>query len=175
MKTANIGYEGVKRRYRYEEWREARGRVTVRSFLPKLDERHALSLESRDPMGRPGTFSEHYVRSGNAGVRVLVDVAPHPTVAEARDALVDALARSSAPRLPSCEERGLSIGDVGFCGFGDPLTAILFVRQNVLIDIRSVGETPVAVAEIAKSIDAQLLALSEAGHQVTSDRKELPS
>jgi len=167
MKTVDDGYEGVKSRYRLEEWREAAGSMAVHSFLPELAQHHALSLESRVPIGRPGSFSEHYVGKDDPDVRVLVDIAPHPTVAEARDALVQELARSSAPKLPSCEERGLSIGDVGFCGFGDPLMAILFVRQNVLVDVRSVGKTPVAVADIAKSIDAQLSALSGVDHPST--------
>ena len=153
----------MKQRYRFSEWpRETAARLgTVRSFLPALADRHALSLESRVPSADvPGAFSERYVSPSDPGVRVLVDVAIHPSIATAHEALLHSLAMVSAPTLPAGVERNMAVGDVAFTGHGERITAVLFVRRNVLVDIRSVGTTPLAVAEIARTIDAQIQSLA---------------
>ncbi len=162
MDITNKAYDGIKQGYRFSEWpRAAAARQgAVRSFLPQLPARPALTLESRVPRtDARGAFSEHYVNPADPGVRVLVDIAVHPSVAAAHDALLHILAMVSAPILPSAAERGLAVGDVAFTGHGDSLLAVLFVRRNVVVDIRSVGNTPVVVAELARALDAQIQSL----------------
>jgi hypothetical protein len=152
-------YDGVKERYRFSEWSaaEATNLGTVRSFLPQVADRHALTLEKRVPMRDvPGAFSEYYVSATDPGVRVLVDIATYPSIAAAHDALLHLLAKAMALTLPSATERGLAVGDVAFTGLGELVTTVLFVRRNVVIDIRSVGITPVAVAELAFDLDSQI-------------------
>jgi hypothetical protein len=92
----------------------------------------------------------------------LVDVAIYPSVAAAHDGLLHILAMVSESRLPFAAERGLDLGEVAFAGFSEIIAALLFVRRNVLVDIRSVGSTPVAVTALAQDIDAQIQALPRA-------------
>lgn len=167
MNPTDKAYDGVKRRYRYSEWpRKAtlRRLGTVRSFLPELADRHPLILEERVPMRDvPGAFSERYVSAADPGVRVLVDIAIHPSIAAAHDALLHILSMVSAPTLPFAAERNVAVGDVAFAGYGEILTALLFVRRNVVVDLRSVGTTPLDVVELALDIDAQIKGLPRAG------------
>jgi hypothetical protein len=165
MNISDKTYDGVKQRYRYSEWSPAAAASlgTVRSFLPQVADRHTLTLEKRVPMmDLPGAFSEHYVSVTDPGVRVLVDIAIYPSIATAHEALLHILSRVSAPTLPSGVERGLEIGDVAFAGHEELVTAVLFVRRNVVVDIQSAGFTPVTVAELALDIDAQIKGLSRA-------------
>ena len=51
-----------------------------------------------------------------------------------------------ASRLPIAAEGGLpDLGDAAFCGLGEPLSAVYFVRANVLIRVHNLGPTPIDV------------------------------
>lgn len=166
MNLSDQAYDGVKRRYRYSEWPRTVELSTlgaVRSFLPQLGDRHSLILEERVPMrDTPGAFSERYVSPTDPEVRVLVDIAVYRSIATAHDALLHMLSMAMAPTLPFAAEQGVPVGDVAFAGFGEILTAVLFVRRNVVVDLRSVGRTPMDVRELAFDIDSQIRDLPRA-------------
>ena len=52
MAISDKTYDGVKERYRFSEWLTAAAAQfgTVRSFLPQVADRQALTLEKRVPM-----------------------------------------------------------------------------------------------------------------------------
>jgi len=166
MDFSDPAYDGVKERYRYREWPDKAELTTlgaVRSFLPQLADRHPLILEERVPMrDTPGAFSERYISPTDPEVRVLVEIAPYRSIAAAHDALLHMLSMAMAPTLPFATDRGVPVGDVAFAGFGEILTALLFVRRNILVDLRSVGRTQMDVRELAFDIDSQIRDLPRA-------------
>ncbi|KFA92612.1 hypothetical protein [Archangium violaceum] len=157
MTTKNPDLMNVSERYRPEEWPPANvaGGGLVTSFLPDIGDRHALVLEGRDHH-EPNGVRERYVSAVDPGVRVLVDILRYASAEDARQGLIDELRQISAPWVPSCEERALSIGEVGYCSHGNPITSLLFVRGNILARLRSVGSTPVHIPEVAATIDEQI-------------------
>jgi len=59
--------------------------------------------------------------------------------------------------LPRLDEKGIMIGDVGFTGHGDVTTGIIFVRYNILVDVRSIGKESLSVKEFARLIDNYII------------------
>ncbi|MFL6111946.1 MAG: hypothetical protein ACJ786_11420 [Catenulispora sp.] len=146
----------VKRRYGFDGWPGRDGRTTAGPFLPDHTSLAGLTLDRRVPF--PGTrqaFIDH-LNTGN-GARVALWIRRCDTVLAAHEALVEVLATSMAPRLPSCAERGVGpIGDVAFCGVTDPVSAIYFTRGNVLVRVENIGPHPTPVASTAAEIDRQI-------------------
>jgi len=133
MNFSDPAYDGVKQRYRYSEWPGTMELGTVgivRSFIPRLADRHPLVLEERAPMrDTPGAFSERYISPTDPEVRVLVDIAVYHSIAAAHDTLLHMLSMAMAPTLPFAADRGVPVGDVAFAGVGEIVTAVLFVRR----------------------------------------------
>jgi hypothetical protein len=113
-------------------WRDVKG----------VETRRALAL------GRALVARAYHAVMGGGRV-VSVSVGEHSDGRAARDSLLDILSTSMAPRLPAARERGLDVGEVAYVDFGDPLTWVVFVRGNLLVDVRSIGSDAVAVADIA--------------------------
>jgi hypothetical protein len=127
------------------------------SFAPPRPASDDLRLDSRVALGPTAAhFADHYLGAPGEGRHVIVKIAEHSSPAEARMHLAMVL-NEWMTILPSCRERGLDLGDMAYCGPDDPPLSALFVRGNVLVEVASVGSTPVAVADMAADTDRQIL------------------
>jgi hypothetical protein len=148
----------LKERYGFDDWR-GRDERLIRKPLPELRDAD-LELESRDPIdGEPYAFIDFY-RLRSRPARIAVTIVEHPSVSVAHEALLHILALVMAPQLPSCEERGLRIGDACFCSLGEMLEIVFFVRANVLVRVENVGREQVDLRDIATRLD-ELLRLAQ--------------
>ena len=120
------------------------------------------AFEQRLVHGDAG-YCDYFKNPDNPQQRVMVRVSEHPSHEDALLALLLILTQSMAPTLPRLDERGINLGDVGFCGHSEEITSLIFVRYNVLIDIRSIGKEPVSVIALAEHADAQIQASLSAG------------
>lgn len=140
----------VKERYGFAGWGRGRGRERPR--------RHLLHLSAREIPLRPierQAFDGGYIDTYGDGREVLVTVWIYQLASpeQAREAMVDYLMTSMAPRLPDAAARGLEVGDVAFAGYGEGQTSVAFVRDDVFVRVHSVGETDYPVGELANIID----------------------
>jgi len=106
-----------------------------------------------------------YSECGNGNSRIkrkketLIEViiAECTSIIEAHESIIDYMVGSMANKIPSGEEKGVSIGDVSFVGFGENLLSITFARNNIMAIVRSVGDRDVDVKSFAKRLDEFLL------------------
>lgn len=151
---------GARQRFGFDAWprpseKNAQIRVMKLSLDPgQIDEN--WRLEQRLPWGDTG-YADYFQSVKNARHRIMVRISEYPTHDEARLALLKEISSSSAVTLPRLDERGIMIGDVGFTGHGDVSTGILFVRYNILVDVRSIGEESLSVEEFARLIDNYII------------------
>lgn len=146
----------LKERYGFDEWRGRDGQRLIREPLPGLDDED-FRRESRDPIdGEPHGYIDFYELRSRSSVRIAVTIIEHPTVADAHDGLLHILALVMAPQLPSCEQRGLPVGDACFCSLGQKLEKVFFVRSNVLVRVENAGRERIDLREIATKLDERL-------------------
>lgn len=150
----------VKERYEFSTWagktKGAAERVS-RGFLPRAEQIQGYTFERR--VGIPGTssqYTDYYRKQDNPAVRMAVTIYEYDSVLGAHERLVDLLAACTAPNLPRAESQGLDLGDIAFSGHGEEPHALFFARQNVVVEVRSVGSTHVSVKELAEAIDRQI-------------------
>jgi hypothetical protein len=62
-----------------------------------------------------------------------------------------------APKLPKCETKNLTVGDVCFGSHGDVNLSVIFARFNILSEIAVATPGSVSVDEIAKAVDSLIL------------------
>jgi hypothetical protein len=129
----------------------------VLGFIPDVSAVESLRLRERAPL-TPGAVhcADHYVGADEADVHVIVGVAEYPDAAGVRDGLAAFLANVMTAPLPTCRDRGLAIGALCFCDFGEPPQRIVFGRGNLLIDVASAGRAAFPVAALAAIIDRQI-------------------
>lgn len=145
----------LKERYGFDHWRGRGERRLLRNLRPELTPA-GLELESYDRIaGEDRGFIDFY-RMPHRPVRVAVTLVEHPTVQAAHESLLRILALVMAPQLPSCEERGLNVGDACFCSRAEKLEKVFFVRANVLVRIENTGAERIDLGEIAVLVDEQL-------------------
>jgi hypothetical protein len=147
----------VKRVHGFDSWPGRERPAHAGKFQPALDRLSGLVHVERTALpGMRHAFIDQL--EGGEGTQVAVRVIQYASAADAHEGLVDVLERSMAPRLPSCAERGIELGDVCFCGYADPIDVVMFVRGNVLVRVESVGTRPASVVEAASELDRQLAA-----------------
>jgi hypothetical protein len=146
--------EAAKEAHGFERWPGADAAPLPHRFVPDVERLPGYSHERRDALPG-GAFIDHFSEDDGEG-RIAVRVIQYATARAAHEGLVDVLATSMAPRLPSCEERGLDLGGPCFCGHGEPIDFLAFTRANVLVRLDSSGRMPVAVNEAAAELDRQL-------------------
>jgi len=153
----------VKQRYGFADWPGRAGRAAAGLYLPDHALLAGLPFDRRVPFSGTGrAFID--LLAGPDGARVALWIQHYDTILDAHEGLVDVLATSMAPRLPDGADRGLGeIGDVAFGGMTEPVTAVFFVRGNVLVRAESIGERPIAIAAVAAEIDRQIRAQIETG------------
>ncbi len=147
---------GARQRFDFRNWpRPSKKNAQIRVMKLSLDPRQMdenWRLEQRLPWGDSG-YADYFQSTKNTRHRIMVRICEFRTHDEARLALLREISFSTAMTLPRLDKRGIRIGDVGFTGPGDVSTGILFVRYNILVDVRSVGEESLSVEEFARLID----------------------
>jgi hypothetical protein len=152
-----VWLDAAKERFGFETWPRRLGAAALsRTSGFALNLQTGLDgwiLERRLPHG-DGGYADYFQQTGNAQHRVIVRVIEYPNHEAALEALLHLLSDSMAVTLP----RHDAVGDVAFRGHGDLVTTLFFVRHNVLVDIRSIGDEPVSVLPFAALADAQIQA-----------------
>ncbi|MBF0175784.1 MAG: hypothetical protein HQL63_02875 [Magnetococcales bacterium] len=159
MDQTNESRRMLKEMYGFEQWHRGGGGTEKRGAPRALTSKELpLPLINRYPLGGGG----HLDTYGDGKVTlVTVYVHPFKEPDKAHEAMIDHLLGCSAPHpLPKADSKGLATGDVSFAGLDDPVTSLSFVRDNYLVRIHSVGETPYPLKAFSASIDA----LITAGH-----------
>lgn len=153
--------ENSKQRFGFETWPRRVGAAeptNVRAFaLTHAALVETWGLEERQVQGDAG-YCDYFKNRNHPKQRVMVRVSEYPSHEDARLALLLELTQSMAPTLPRLDQRGIALGDVGFSGHGEQITHLTFVRRNVLIDIRSIGDEPAELLPLARQADAQIQA-----------------
>jgi hypothetical protein len=124
---------------------------------PKAAMQKALAVEIRPQLSmRHALVSRSYHAALGKGrvVRISIGEAPDPQAA--REALLELLAGSMAAQLPRARERGLNLPDPAFVNPGEPLTWTAFARDNLCIEIASIGDKTVAVNDFIERINSDL-------------------
>lgn len=148
----------LEERYGYADWAARAARVTAVRFAADPHALPGVRLERRSPLpGMRGHIDLLLDEQGPDG-RVAVTVVEHADAGAAREALLGLLGKVMVERVPSCEERGVAIGEICFCNEGEPLQRVWFVRANVLVQVESIGARPLPVSELAAALDAQIVA-----------------
>ncbi len=75
------------------------------------------------------------------------------SIINAHESIIDFMANCMAYKLPRGEERGITIGDISFVGYGKRLLSIIFARNNIMAVVRSVGNLNLDVKSYAKKVD----------------------
>lgn len=155
----SLDLENSKQRFKFETWPrrlETYRGLNVRGFaLDFVNPASPWVFEER--VATDGGAYADYLRSAtDATQRVMIRVSEHQGHVEARLALLNHLTHSMSVTLPRLDERGIALGDVGFCGHGDVVLSAAFVRHNILITVASIGDSPVSVLPLAMLVDTQI-------------------
>lgn len=152
----------AQRRFDFESWPVAGtpdatgGPAALRGFALSLaDETDEWTFERRAAYGDSG-YTDFFHVAGQPARRALIDVIECPTPAAARMALLDLLSEAMAITLPRLEDG--RVGEVAFTGHDGRTEAVRFVRLNIVVDVRSIGEEAVSVLSLATLADRQIQA-----------------
>lgn len=156
MITMDDWIEGARKRFEYDSWprpsKKSAQQVALHVSLDAGKMAKTWHRERRLSWGDRG-HADYFGHKTNKKQRIMVRVSECNSHEDARMALLREISFSSAITLPRLDARGIAVGDIGFTGHGEVPTRIIFVRNNVLIDIRSIGDEPVSVAEFAEAAD----------------------
>jgi len=162
MITMEDWINGAKERFGYESWprppEKTARRIARQVSLDTGKMAKIWGLERRLPWGDHG-HADYFEHKKNKEQRIMVRVTECRSHDDARMALLREISFSSAMTLPRLDARGITVGDIGFTGHDKVPTRIIFVRNNMLIDIRSIGNTPVSVEEFAKMADNYIIGI----------------
>ncbi|MBF0354016.1 MAG: hypothetical protein HQL43_02120 [Alphaproteobacteria bacterium] len=156
-------HQAAKERYGFASWpggkfRSAAGELTPRRVLfaaqPERVKGMAFLVRKAVP-GERNSYTDYY-SLGSDEERISISIHEFSSDEDAREGLVNILSHCMAIALPRCADKGLTVGDIGFCGLDDTVSSVFFVRQNVLVRVESVGRKRISVVEAAKEVDAQL-------------------
>lgn len=147
----------VKERYGFETWERPELAVSPPPYLPELTALEGFRHLERVPQSRSRHSFTDVLEGSDPEVRLGVTISQFDGAEQAQEALVTLLTYSMAPRLPRCEERGLRLGEVCFCGFDDPATSVWFTRGNVLVQVENFGTREIAVGAVAEELDRQVV------------------
>jgi hypothetical protein len=153
-------WEATRRQYGFDEWpgREALVPAARSPFLPRAAEFQEFTFDHRSALpDARNAYIDHYRHASDGDAWIAVTIAEYETPQDAHEGLIRILAHSMAARLPRGQEQGLNIGDISFCGFGELIDKLFFVRQNLLVGVESVGPKPVSVVDFAATLDAQIV------------------
>lgn len=151
--------DAAKERFGFARWPRRLGAAAlprVRKFALALETESAGWVFERRVAHGSGGYADYFEQAGRSTHRVMVRVAEFHDHDEALLALLELLSQSMAVSLPRLDRGQAEIGDVAFRGYDDLVGSLFFVRHNILIDLRSIGDEPVSVLPFAGVVDAQI-------------------
>lgn len=156
--------DGGKQRFGFDAW--PRRLTTEAESISR-----GFALDPR-ALATPWMFIERQVEgngycdtvqsSADPSQKAIIQVAEYPNAEDARQALLSDLTYCMAPTLPRLDAQGINLGDVAFGGFDGSFSSLIFIRHNVLANVRSIGKTTISVLDLAKLVDAQIQASANA-------------
>jgi len=156
--------ERVKQNYDFYEWaghtREGDRNVKISGFsLPSSGTTfEVVEKEDLSPSSRQTRVTRSVCVSPTSGKgRIITTIFECSSVDEAHESLIDVVMTYMAPKLPKCETKNLTVGDVCFGSPGDINLSVIFARFNILSEIKSATPGPTPVDEIAKAVDSLIL------------------
>lgn len=159
--------ESAKQRFGFATWpRRAGEAVQSRTSGFTLDVTPLADMwcfERRMPYG-DGGYADYFQSVDMPQHRIMARVIEYPSYDTALLAMLEEVSLSMAATLPRLDTLGIKIGDIGFTGYETTPTRIVFVRHNVFLDVRSIGEEPVSVIDFAKFADQQVQEAVAASH-----------
>ncbi|WP_440947632.1 hypothetical protein ACSAZL_05010 [Methanosarcina sp. T3] len=153
-----VWLEGAKKRFNFDAWPLSEEILKLQIRDLSLDVKQMAetwNLERHLPYGNKG-YVDYYKSAENKKHRIMVSISEYLSSQDAYLALLKEISFSSARTLPRLDQLGIDIGDVGFTGYGNIYVSIIFVRHNVLADVRSIGDESFSVIEFAKEIDNKI-------------------
>ena len=156
--------ERVKQNYDFNEWaghtKEGDRNVKISGFvLPSTATTfQVVEKEELSPSSRQNRVTRYVCVSPTGGKgRIITTIFECRTVDEAHESLIDVVMTYMAPKLPKCETKNLTVGDICFGSPGDVNLSVIFARFNILSEIKSATPGPTSVDEIAKAVDSLIL------------------
>ena len=156
--------EQVKQNYDFYQWanhtKEGDRSVKISGFvLPSTATTfQVVEKEELSPSPRQNRVTRYICVSPDGGKdRIITTIFECRTVADAHESLIDVVMTYMAPKLPKCETKNLTVGDICFGSPGDVNLSVIFARFNILSEIKSATPGPTSVDEIAKAVDALIL------------------
>ena len=156
--------ERVKQNYDFYEWaghtREGDRNVKISGFsLPSSGTTfEVVEKEDLSPSSRQTRVTRSVCVSPASGKgRIITTIFECASVDDAHESLIDVVMTYMAPKLPKCETKNLTVGDVCFGSPGDINLSLIFARFNILSEIKSATPGPTSVDEIAKAVDSLIL------------------
>lgn len=124
---------------------------------PKAALQKALAVQVRPQLSMPHALvSRNYHASLGNGRVVRISIGETADPQAAREALLGLLTGSMATQLPRASERGVNLPEPAFVNPGEPLTWTAFARDNLCIEIASIGNKAVAVNDFIEKINSDL-------------------
>ena len=156
--------ETVKQNYDFSQWagqtKQGDRGVRISAFaVPSRGNVFAVvEKEDLSPSRRQDRVTRYVCVSPPGGNRrIVATVFECTSVEEAHETLIDVVMTYMAPKLPRCETKALTIGDICFGSHGDVNLSVIFARFNILIEVKSATPDGASVDEFAKAMDSLIL------------------
>ena len=156
--------ERVKQNYEFYQWanhtKEGNSNVKISGFvLPSRGNVFEVVEKEDLPLSNRQDHVTRYICVSPPGGnrRIITTVFECKSVTEAHETLIDVVMTYMAPKLPKCETKNLTVGDVCFGSHGDVNLSVIFARFNILSEIAVAIPGSVSVDEIAKAVDSLIL------------------
>lgn len=152
--------EAAKKRFDFHGWSQgddAGQQHTVRAFSLNIDsDSTGWAFEQRAVYGDSG-YADYFHRLDDPSARAMVRVTEYDTRSAAETGLLETLSMSMAVTLPRLDAVRNALGDVAFGGHDELDQSVVFLRANIVVDVRSIGDKPISILDLAKRTDAQIL------------------
>lgn len=160
MNSHNEYINAIKTKYDFKRWSsqiKIPGKFS-KKYLPSHNAIDGFVHIKRKPVANTNhAFTDYFQHIKNKEIAVAVTVFEYKSTSETHEHLALTLCHCAAPEIPRCEKKNIIVGDIAFCGSQEIQTSIFYVRNNVFIKIESVGKKPYHVAELAQTIDKQII------------------
>jgi hypothetical protein len=151
--------EAAKERYDFSSWKKEpqmnRRISTERKSVRTIDRNifGGYALNRRESLGVPLSYRDIYIHEENTSRRIELIVKHTGDFEEAKECLITHLSECSAFLVPTLESVGVSVGDIGFGSLTKQQLQCVFICNNIMITIRSIGEIDVDISAFAETMD----------------------
>ncbi|MDP3770317.1 MAG: hypothetical protein U1A23_04775 [Candidatus Sungbacteria bacterium] len=145
--------EELKKQYHFSEWPRGKNMHADILLPDEIEGWRQVSKESlSDAYGKKLTTK--YVYAKDATYRVAVTVFTRESADAADEDMLEIISGYMATSLPTCKSQGVDAGDVCFGTNDKMLSAALFVRDNIAVQVLNIDKGAVLIADLLKKIDS---------------------